>query len=83
MIANDRLISGALRACRAAGIPGDKPAADAAIAHCLAHPANKPPKTMRWAGRLWYLTAWGSGRVHVSGYPWREDGLVSGYGALL
>ncbi len=51
----------------------------AAVAHTLSAPENKPPKTMQWAGRRWYLTHWGSQRVHVSPCPYRSFGIVTEY----
>lgn len=55
----------------------------AVIAHCLMHLPAKPPKTLRWAGRRWYLTIWDSGRVHVSPEKENGPGMVSGYGELV
>lgn len=55
----------------------------AAISHCLMHPHGKPPKTLQWAGRRWYLTVWSSGRVHVSPVQGNGWGMVSGYGELV
>ncbi len=51
----------------------------AAVAHTLIYPENKPPKTMQWVGRRWYLSHWGSGRIHVSPCPCRSFGMVTGY----
>ena len=51
----------------------------AAVAQTLNSPENKPPKTMQWAGRRWYLTHWGGQRVHVSPCPYRSFGIVTEY----
>ncbi len=51
----------------------------AAAVHTLRSSENAPPKTMRWAGWCWYLSHWGSRRVHVSPCPSRSFGIVTGY----
>lgn len=51
----------------------------AAVAHYLA--ASKPPKTLHWQGRRWYLTPLDSARLQVAAWE-GHAGLVSMPGVL-